>query len=88
MGITKERRLLQMIHQHARINKQCSECLHEGDYMFCSKCNNEHNEWEWKWEQDYWQLRENAENDYIRSKGGARKCRHRKLQRKSAVRGN
>lgn len=82
MGITKERRLLQMIHQHARINKQCSECLHEGDYMFCSKCNNEHNEWEWKWEQDLRQMRAELESNYIKSKGGARLCRHRKSPKK------
>ena len=62
MGITKERRLLQMIHQHARIEKSCRECVHEGDYTVCSKCDDrKHKLWEWKWETEYWRLRAIAE---------------------------
>lgn len=66
MGISKERRLLQMIHQHARIEHSCSECVHEGDFMICCgcECDPKHKRWEWRWEEKYKELRQQAEDAF------------------------
>lgn len=80
MSITKERRLLRMIHQHARIEKSCSECMHEGDYMSCAFCDQKKkNCWEWRFEDRFNELMSQPEY------GGDKKCPHRKSRKKSIV---
>ena len=64
MGISKERKLLQMIHQTARINKECLECAHEGDFSVCGgcECDPKNKRWEWRWEDKYRELRQQVED--------------------------
>lgn len=91
MGISKERRLLQMIHQNARINKSCSECVHEGDFTICCGCENDpkHKRWEWRWEEKYRELRQQVEEAFAdRPKRRRTKCQQKRSQKSCAVRGN
>lgn len=88
MGISKERRLLQMIHQNARINKECSECEHEGDFSVCGgcECDPKHKRWEWRFADLYKELRQQAEDAYAdRPKRRRKQCRQKRSPKRSAV---
>ena len=90
MSITKERRLLQSIHQNARINKSCSECVHEGDFTICCGCEEDpkHKRWEWRWEEKYRELRQQVEEAFAdRPKRRRNKCLHRNSPKKKSATG-
>lgn len=77
MGVSQERQLLKRIRQNAHINKECSECVHEGDYSFCSECKKMHHLWSWRWEENYKKL-----TDEVKRRTP---CQLRKSQKKKSV---
>lgn len=81
MGITTERRLLAKIHQNARINKECSECEHEGDFSVCGgcECDPKHKRWEWRFEEEYRRMLAQVEEIFAdRPQRRRKKCRIQK----------
>jgi hypothetical protein len=74
MGITTERRLLRIIHKQAYIERECSSCLHNGDYTVCAFCGHDRQRFEWRFENEFRIAQVTAEDIYTqRPKKGARK---------------
>ena len=81
MSYTTERRLLAKIHQHARIEKACTECLHQGDFTVCAFCEKdpEHKRWEWRFEEEYCRMLAQVEEIFEeRPQRRRKKCRIQK----------